>query len=159
MTEIRYDDGATVNILLRTKRILAIVVTCMLLGSTVNDAETDSLSIRDNPDPATDSMPARRIKSAQNAPRASVRQSAESSGAAGAPPVDLETTCGNLVEAPQSNVLHGAGSTAPITGTLSGNVSLHGSVRNPAGQGTANLTQATVAGEPVQSEFESGIQP
>ncbi len=44
-----------------------------------------------------------------------------------------------------------AGSQAPITGTLSTNASFHGSLLNPVGHGTINLTQATLADEPVQS--------
>jgi len=44
-----------------------------------------------------------------------------------------------------------AGVEAPVTGTLSASVSLHGSQLNPVGQGNVTLNQATVADEPVQS--------
>ena len=44
-----------------------------------------------------------------------------------------------------------AGVQIPMTGTLSANVSLHGSQLNPIGRGTITLTQATVADEPIQS--------
>ena len=44
-----------------------------------------------------------------------------------------------------------AGVEAPMTGTLSANLSLHGSQLNPIGRGTVTLTQATVADEPIQS--------
>jgi translocation and assembly module TamB len=44
-----------------------------------------------------------------------------------------------------------AGVQAPMTGTLSADVSLHGSQLNPIGRGTVTLTHATVADEPIQS--------
>jgi translocation and assembly module TamB len=44
-----------------------------------------------------------------------------------------------------------AGIDQSVTGTLSANLSLHGSQLNPIGRGTISLTQATVAGEPIQS--------
>jgi len=44
-----------------------------------------------------------------------------------------------------------AGSQAPVTGTLTANISLHGSQLNPVGQGTINLSQAVIADEPIQS--------
>jgi translocation and assembly module TamB len=44
-----------------------------------------------------------------------------------------------------------AGSTAPVSGTLSANVNAHGSELNPQGQGTISLSQAKIAGESVQS--------
>jgi translocation and assembly module TamB len=44
-----------------------------------------------------------------------------------------------------------AGSKAPVTGTLSANVSFHGSQLSPVGQGTIEVTKAVVAGEPIQS--------
>src|SRR5207237_2308461 len=39
----------------------------------------------------------------------------------------------------------------PVTGTLSADVSLHGTQLNPIGHGTVSITQATVADEPIQS--------
>ena len=44
-----------------------------------------------------------------------------------------------------------AGSQAPVTGTITANISLHGSQLSPVGQGTINLTQAVIADEPIQS--------
>ncbi len=44
-----------------------------------------------------------------------------------------------------------AGSQAPVSGTLSANLAVHGSQLNPVGQGTVSLTQARISGEPVQS--------
>jgi translocation and assembly module TamB len=44
-----------------------------------------------------------------------------------------------------------AGVQAPVIGTLSANISLHGSEVSPMGSGTITLTQATVSDEPVQS--------
>jgi translocation and assembly module TamB len=44
-----------------------------------------------------------------------------------------------------------AGSQTPVSGTLNMNVQVHGSELNPVGQGSINLTQAKVAGEPIQS--------
>lgn len=44
-----------------------------------------------------------------------------------------------------------AGLQVPITGTLNANISAHGSELNPMGSGTVSLSQARVAGEPVQA--------
>jgi translocation and assembly module TamB len=44
-----------------------------------------------------------------------------------------------------------ANQTYPVTGTLSVNVSVHGSQLNPVGQGTINLVNAKVSNEPIQS--------
>jgi translocation and assembly module TamB len=44
-----------------------------------------------------------------------------------------------------------AGVQAPVTGTLSLKISLHGSQLNPVGYGMVTLTEATIATEPVQS--------
>jgi translocation and assembly module TamB len=44
-----------------------------------------------------------------------------------------------------------AGIQTPITGTLAANVALHGSLENPVGQGTINVTQATISDEAIQS--------
>jgi translocation and assembly module TamB len=44
-----------------------------------------------------------------------------------------------------------AGSQAPVTGTLAADISLSGSQLSLAGKGTINLTQATIADEPIQS--------
>jgi translocation and assembly module TamB len=44
-----------------------------------------------------------------------------------------------------------AGSQAPVAGILDANVQVHGTELNPIGQGTVNLTQARIAGEPVKS--------
>jgi translocation and assembly module TamB len=44
-----------------------------------------------------------------------------------------------------------AGSQAPVTGTLSANLSLRGSEISPVGQGRLSLTRAKVASEPIQS--------
>ena len=43
-----------------------------------------------------------------------------------------------------------AGSSAPVSGTLSAQLALHGSELNPVGQGSVNLTQAKISGQPVQ---------
>jgi translocation and assembly module TamB len=42
------------------------------------------------------------------------------------------------------------GSQFPLTGTLAANVSVHGSVENPVGQGTLTISQATLSNEPIQ---------
>lgn len=44
-----------------------------------------------------------------------------------------------------------AGSQMPVAGTLSANLALHGSELAPIGQGSVSLTQAKIAGEPIQS--------
>src|SRR5581483_8367995 len=44
-----------------------------------------------------------------------------------------------------------AGSQAPVEGTLSANIAMHGSELNPVGQGSIKLTSAKIAHEPVQS--------
>ena len=44
-----------------------------------------------------------------------------------------------------------AGMQTAMSGTLSANMSLHGSQSNPSGRGTVTLTQATIADEPIQS--------
>jgi translocation and assembly module TamB len=44
-----------------------------------------------------------------------------------------------------------AGVQAPVQGTLSANIGLHGSEVQPVGQGTISLTQAKISGQPVQS--------
>ncbi|HZR32298.1 MAG TPA: translocation/assembly module TamB domain-containing protein [Terriglobales bacterium] len=44
-----------------------------------------------------------------------------------------------------------AGSQAPVEGTLSANIAMHGSELNPVGQGSIKLTSAKIANEPVQS--------
>lgn len=44
-----------------------------------------------------------------------------------------------------------AGIKAPVTGTLSANISLQGSETSPTGSGHISLTQATVSDEPIQS--------
>ena len=60
--------------------------------------------------------------------------------------IDLNATQFSVEDLKRLTGLH-----APITGTLSARVSLRGSQLSPVGQATANLTRATVAGEPVQS--------
>jgi translocation and assembly module TamB len=49
------------------------------------------------------------------------------------------------------NLERTAGKRLPAFGTLSFNVSLHGSELSPAGQGTVKLTKAQVEGQPLQS--------
>ena len=44
-----------------------------------------------------------------------------------------------------------AGSTAPVTGTLSANLAAHGTELNPIGQGKLSLTNAKVSGENINS--------
>jgi translocation and assembly module TamB len=60
--------------------------------------------------------------------------------------VDLNASQLNL-----SDLKNLSGFEAPVTGTLSANVSLHGSQLNPIGRGTVTLTEATVADESIQS--------
>ena len=44
-----------------------------------------------------------------------------------------------------------AGQQAPVTGTLAANVSMHGSVQNPIGNGNVTLTKAAAYGEPLNT--------
>jgi len=44
-----------------------------------------------------------------------------------------------------------AGVQQPVSGTLAAKIAVHGSEANPIGQGTLSLTNANLAGEPVQS--------
>jgi len=44
-----------------------------------------------------------------------------------------------------------AGIQTPMSGTLAANISLHGSEENPIGNGTIDITQATVSDEPIQA--------
>lgn len=44
-----------------------------------------------------------------------------------------------------------ANSTTPVSGTLNANLALHGSQRNPIGQGNITLTNANISGEPIQA--------
>lgn len=44
-----------------------------------------------------------------------------------------------------------AGTQAPVTGTLSANISMHGSVLRPEGNGNVTLTRASAYGEPITS--------
>ena len=43
------------------------------------------------------------------------------------------------------------GLSAPVSGMFSGNVSVHGTIDNPAGQGSLELRNASLWGEPVRS--------
>ena len=49
------------------------------------------------------------------------------------------------------NLAQAAGSTAPVSGTLNLNVQAHGTQLNPIGNGTIEMLQARVSGEPIQS--------
>ena len=44
-----------------------------------------------------------------------------------------------------------AGQQAPVTGTLAANVSMHGSIQNPIGNGNVTLTKAAAYGEPLNT--------
>jgi translocation and assembly module TamB len=44
-----------------------------------------------------------------------------------------------------------AGQQAPVTGTLAANVSMHGSLQNPIGNGNVTLTKAAAYGEPLNT--------
>lgn len=57
----------------------------------------------------------------------------------------------NASQLSAADLLHMMGFSAPISGIINANVSVHGSELNPIGQGTATLTQAGVSGEPVQA--------
>ena len=50
-----------------------------------------------------------------------------------------------------ADMLKAAGSTAPVAGTLSANVTANGTQLAPSGHGTVGITSARVAGEPVRS--------
>ncbi len=50
-----------------------------------------------------------------------------------------------------ANIINLAGLNAPITGTVTANVSLTGSRLNPVGRGTATLSRGTIFDEPIQS--------
>jgi len=49
-----------------------------------------------------------------------------------------------------ADLAHAANVTTPVTGTLSANISAHGTQLNPIGQGEINLRNANVEGEPIQ---------
>jgi translocation and assembly module TamB len=44
-----------------------------------------------------------------------------------------------------------AGRPIPMTGTLAANISIHGSLDKPVGQGTLTVTEATLSNEPIQT--------
>jgi translocation and assembly module TamB len=50
-----------------------------------------------------------------------------------------------------AEITRGAGIEAPVSGTLTANVSLHGSQQNPIGQGNISLTRAKIQAEHVDS--------
>jgi translocation and assembly module TamB len=60
--------------------------------------------------------------------------------------IDLNASQLDLAELKGLSGVH-----TPMTGTLSVRASVHGSQLNPVGQGNITLTQATIAGEPIQS--------
>lgn len=49
------------------------------------------------------------------------------------------------------NLASAAGVQTPLQGTLAANVQVHGTERNPVGQGSINLTQAKVSGETINA--------
>ena len=49
-----------------------------------------------------------------------------------------------------AELAHAANVATPVTGTLSANISAHGTQLNPIGQGEINLRNANVEGEPIQ---------
>ena len=63
-------------------------------------------------------------------------------------PVDVRLNASQLNVA---ELVKAAGSQAPVTGTLNANVQVHGTQLNPVGQGTIDLTQAKISGEPIKS--------
>jgi translocation and assembly module TamB len=63
-------------------------------------------------------------------------------------PLDINLNASQLDAASLINL---TGRQLPISGTLAAKVSLHGSQLSPAGQGTINLTRASVYNEPVDS--------
>jgi translocation and assembly module TamB len=63
-------------------------------------------------------------------------------------PFQLDLNAAQLNIADLKNL---AGVKAPVTGTLSANISLQGSETSPMGSGHITLTQATVSDEPIQS--------
>jgi translocation and assembly module TamB len=63
-------------------------------------------------------------------------------------PFQIDANASQLNIAELKNLV---GAQTPLTGTLSANISLHGSESNPIGNGTIAVTQATIADEPIQS--------
>ncbi len=60
--------------------------------------------------------------------------------------IDLDAAEINMVD-----LRNLTGLQAPVSGTLAAKISFHGSLLNPIGHGTINLTQAMLADEPIQS--------
>jgi translocation and assembly module TamB len=63
-------------------------------------------------------------------------------------PLQARVNANNVAIAP---LLKAARASTPISGTLNGNVNLHGSEENPVGQGRIQLTNANVNGQPIQA--------
>jgi translocation and assembly module TamB len=60
------------------------------------------------------------------------------------------TITANASQLSVAELAHAANVTTPVTGTLSANISAHGTQLNPIGQGELNLRNASVQGEPIQ---------
>lgn len=67
---------------------------------------------------------------------------------AAASPINVQLSASQISVADLERL---ANQTYPVAGILSLNVSVHGSQLNPVGQGTVNLVNAKVSGEPIQS--------
>lgn len=60
------------------------------------------------------------------------------------------TITANASQVSVVDLAHAANVATPVTGTLSANISAHGTQLNPIGQGEINLRNANVEGEPIQ---------
>ncbi len=60
------------------------------------------------------------------------------------------TITANASQLSIADLAHAANVATPVTGTLSANISAHGTQLNPIGQGEINLRNANVEGEPIQ---------
>lgn len=63
-------------------------------------------------------------------------------------PLAATVNARNVAVAPLAKA---ANVTTPISGTLNGNIDVHGSQSNPIGRGTVSLTNANISGQPIQS--------
>ena len=61
------------------------------------------------------------------------------------------TITANASQLSIADLAHAANVATPVTGTLSANISAHGTQLNPIGQGEINLRNANVEGEPIQA--------